>query len=243
MTDASAPKVTRRTLLDGHGRRRRRRRRRGGWAWATTGSAAGSRVSRSLGKKVIVIGVDGMDPRLSREHDEGGPAAEPREAPGRRRLQHAGHQHAAAEPRRLGQLHQRRRAGLARDLRLHPPPSRRTSATRSTRPPRPCPARGTGTSATTGSSSTSGRSTTSRPRPCSAPGDAVLGLPRRRGRPLDVLRPAVQLPGQPVAPRPPPLPLRHGHARHAGHLRHLPVLRRGRARPSRSTKAAASGRG
>ena len=48
------------------------------------------------------------------------------------------------------------------------------------------------------------------------PGDAVLGLPRRRGRAVDVLRPAVQLPGQPVAPRPPPLHLRHGHARHAG---------------------------
>ena len=80
-----------------------------------------------------------------------------------------------------------------------------------------------------------------------AAGDAVLGLPRRGGRPLDVLRPAVQLPGQPVAPRPPPLPLRHGHARHAGHLRHLPVLRRGRpgraARRGRRQAVAADVRG
>ena len=111
MTDASAPKVNRRTLLDGHGRRRPPSAP-PGWAWATTGSARGSRVSRSAGKKVIVIGVDGMDPRLSEQHDEGGPAPQPREAPGRRGLQHPGHEHAAAEPRRLGQLHQRGRAGL-----------------------------------------------------------------------------------------------------------------------------------
>ena len=36
-------------------------------AWAATGSAAASRASRSAGKKVIVIGIDGMDPRLSRD--------------------------------------------------------------------------------------------------------------------------------------------------------------------------------
>ena len=68
-------------------------------------------------------------------------------------------------------------------------------------------------------------------------GDAVLGLPRRGGRAVDLLRPALQLPGQPVALRPPPLHLRHGHARHAGDLRHLSALRRGRPRTNRSTKA------
>ncbi len=63
MTDASASKVNRRTILKGTA------------AVAVAGAAGlgvgnywlgrGSRVSRSLGKKVIVIGVDGMDPRLS----------------------------------------------------------------------------------------------------------------------------------------------------------------------------------
>jgi predicted AlkP superfamily phosphohydrolase/phosphomutase len=62
MNDASAPKVTRRTLLTGT-------------AAVAAGAAAlgvgnywlGGRrnASRSAGKKVIVIGIDGMDPRLS----------------------------------------------------------------------------------------------------------------------------------------------------------------------------------
>ncbi len=63
MSDASAPKLNRRTLLKGSA------------AAAAVGAAGlgvgnywlgrGSHVSNSLGKKVIVIGVDGMDPRLS----------------------------------------------------------------------------------------------------------------------------------------------------------------------------------
>ena len=64
------------------------------------------------------------------------------------------------------------------------------------------------------------------------PGHALLGLPRRGRHPLDVLRSAVQLSAQPVAPRPSSLPLRHGHARHARQLRHLSVLRRGLRRPT-----------
>jgi predicted AlkP superfamily phosphohydrolase/phosphomutase len=63
MTDAPAPKLNRRTILKGTA------------AAAVVGAAGlgagnywlggSSRVSRSLGKKAIVIGVDGMDPRLS----------------------------------------------------------------------------------------------------------------------------------------------------------------------------------
>ena len=160
MTDASVPEADPKDSARGHGSRGRRRRRAGrGQLLARRRRNA----SRSAGKKVIVIGIDGMDPRLSRAHDERGPAAQPREAPRRRGLQHAGHQHAAAEPRRLGQLHQRGRAGRPRDLRLHPPPSRRSSAPRSTRPRRRSPAKGPGRSATTDSRSISGRSTTSCP--------------------------------------------------------------------------------
>ena len=49
----------------GSGARRYRRR-------EPTGSAASAASRASVGKKVIVIGIDGMDPRLCREHDEGG---------------------------------------------------------------------------------------------------------------------------------------------------------------------------
>ena len=66
MADASVSKVNRRTLIKGSA----------AVAAASAVGAAGlgvgnywlgrgSHVSRSLGKKVIVIGVDGMDPRLS----------------------------------------------------------------------------------------------------------------------------------------------------------------------------------
>ena len=146
------------------GRRRGRRAGLGGGGVLARQPAAASRAA--CGKKVIVIGIDGMDPRLCRAHDEGGPAAQPREAARSRRLQPAGHQHSAAKPRRLGQLHQRRRARVARHLRLHPSPSRTSSAHRSTRPRRRCPAKAAGKSATTSCSSISGRSITSRRRPC-----------------------------------------------------------------------------
>ena len=72
---------------------------------------------------MIVIGIDGMDPRLCERMMAEGLLAEPREAAGGRRIQHAGHEHSAAEPGCLGQLHQRGRAGRPRDLRLHPPAS------------------------------------------------------------------------------------------------------------------------
>ena len=146
------------------------------------------------------------------------------------RIQRPRHERPAAEPGRLGHLHQRRGARLARHLRLHPPapPGAVRPVLLGRRdPPRrgglgdrrpPAPARFLAV-----------QPQAARHRPAAA-GDAVLGLPRRRGRPLDLLRPALQLPRQPVALRPPPLHLRHGHARHAGHLRHLSVLRRGRPR-------------
>ena len=61
-------------------------------------------------------------PAAVRIHDERRPPSAPGPAARGRRLQPAGHQHSAAKPRRLGQLHQRRRPRLARHLRLHPPP-------------------------------------------------------------------------------------------------------------------------
>ena len=69
-----------------------------------------------------------------------------------------------------------------------------------------------------------------------AAGNPVLGLPGRGGRPVDLLRPALKLPGEPVASRPPSLHLRHGNAGHAGNLWHLPALRRERAGRNRSTR-------
>ena len=88
-----------------------------------------SRVSRSLGKKVIVIGIDGMDPRLSESMMKEGllPNLDQLRAAGG--FSRPGHQHSPAKPCRLGQLHQRRRAGLARHLRLHSPPSRTEQCT------------------------------------------------------------------------------------------------------------------
>ncbi len=63
MTQASGPKVTRRTLLTGAAATATL----GAGGWAAGNYWLGSRRNRSraLGKKVIVIGVDGMDPRLS----------------------------------------------------------------------------------------------------------------------------------------------------------------------------------
>ena len=78
----------------------------------------------------------------------------------------AGHQHSAAKPGRLGQLHQRRRARLARHLRLHPPPSARAVHAVLLRRRDARRRREAGRSATTSCSSTSGRSTTSRRRRC-----------------------------------------------------------------------------
>ena len=62
MTDLSIPKVNRRTLLQGSAALA------AGAAGLGVGNywlGRGGHVSRSLGKKVIVIGVDGMDPRLA----------------------------------------------------------------------------------------------------------------------------------------------------------------------------------
>ncbi len=77
MTESSDPRVNRRTILKGT-------------AAAAAGAAAigagnywlgaAANPSRSCGKKVIVIGIDGMDPRLSRADDGAGAAAQPGEA-------------------------------------------------------------------------------------------------------------------------------------------------------------------
>ena len=196
---------------------------------ATTGSAAASRVSRAAGKKVIVIGVDGMDPRLSERmmkagqlpnlaklRSGGGFSALGTSVPPQSPVAWATFINGAGPGSH----------GIFDFIHRHP----RSSAPRSTRPPRPCRAKASGRSATTSSSSTSGRSTTSRPpRSCGGRGrrSGTTSTPRESPRRSTT---SLKLPRQPLAPRPPPLPLRHGHARHAGHLRHLSALRRERAR-------------
>ena len=86
------------------------------------------RVSHGLGKKVLVIGVDGMDPPTLRRDDAGRLAPQFPAAARGRRFQLSGDQRSAAEPGRLGQLHQRGGPRLAWDLRLHPSPSPRAIA-------------------------------------------------------------------------------------------------------------------
>jgi hypothetical protein len=103
MVDASVPMVNRRTLLKGSAAL---------VVGAGVGAAAlgmgnywlgrGSHVSRSLGKKVIVIGVVGMDPGLVGKHDEGRSAPEPGKTPSERWFQQIGHEHASPESRRVG---------------------------------------------------------------------------------------------------------------------------------------------
>ena len=242
MTDASVPKVNRRTLLDGLGRRRRRRRRPGlgvGNYWL----GGGSRVSRSVGKKVIVIGIDGMDPRLSESMMKAG---------------------------LLPNLDKLRAGGGFSTLGTSTPPQSPVAWANfingagpgshgifdfiHRHPQEQCAPFYSAAETVPGEGfwevgdhrlqldfwPFNHKPPDDR---APAPGRAVLGLPRRRGRPLDLLRPAVQLSGQPVAPRPPPLHLRHGHAGHA-RAPTAPISTSPRtARPSRSTKAAASGRG
>ena len=160
---------------------------------------------------------------------QAGPAAEPGEDERGRRLQQSGDQHSAAESGGLGQLHQRSGTGLARNLRLHPSPSARAVR-----------------AVLFGGRNAAGRGLLGNRRPPPAArflalqspaardgpapaGRSVLGLPRRGRHPVDVLRLAVQLSAQSVAVRTSPLHLRHGDAGHAGNLRHLPVLQRGRS--------------
>ena len=66
MADPIVPQAEPQDLPEALGRGRRRGRRRAA-ASADYWLGGGSRVSRSAGKKVIVIGIDGMDPRLSRD--------------------------------------------------------------------------------------------------------------------------------------------------------------------------------
>ena len=179
---------------------------------------------------MIVIGIDGMDPRLSRTDDEGGAAPQPREAPRRRR---------ASAPLGTSTPPQSPVAwanfingagpgdhGIFDFIHRHPEdqcaPFYSAAET--------IPGEGAW-----------------------EVGDHRLPLDfwpfnhkppatvlKRQGMPFwDYLDAAgvpstfydlpSQLPGQPVAPRPPPLHLRHGHPGHAGDLRHLPALRRERA--------------
>ena len=188
MTDQSSRKLTRRTLIAGTA------------AAATRGAAGLGAGNYWLGCAPPCLAQRRQEgdrrrhrrhgPSALGAHDERGPAAQPREAARRRRLQHAGHQHAAAEPRRLGQLHQRRRARRSRDLRLHPPRTPTTSAHRSTPQPRPSPAKGPGDRRAPDPARFLAVQSQAAQDRAQAPGRAVLGLPRRGGRALDLLRPA-----------------------------------------------------
>ena len=95
------PKINRRTVLKASA------------ALAAAGGAAGlgvgnywlgrgSHVSKSLGKKVIVIGVDGMDPGLSESMMKAGLLPNLEKLRAERWFQQAGYQHASPESRCLG---------------------------------------------------------------------------------------------------------------------------------------------
>ena len=165
MTDSSAGKVNRRALNRGHSRHGR-----GGGAGLGVGNywlGARRNAARALGKKMIVIGIDGMDPRLCERMMAEGLLAEPRKAA------------RPADSARWARALRRRARSPGPTSSTAPGPAttgsstsstgiRRSSALRFIRRPRRSPVKDTGTSATTGSSSISGRSTTSFPEPCSS---------------------------------------------------------------------------
>ena len=74
----------------------------------------------AIGRKVIVLGLDGLDYDLTRQMIDERPLAGVREAGRLGRLRAARDDDPAAEPRRLVELHHRSRPGRPRHLRLHP---------------------------------------------------------------------------------------------------------------------------
>ena len=82
--------------------------------------ACGATARASTGRKVIVLGFDGLDYELTRAADGRRPPAELRAARERGRLRAARHDDAAAEPGGVVDLHHRPRSRRARHLRLRP---------------------------------------------------------------------------------------------------------------------------
>ncbi len=121
MSETSGPKITRRTLIAGAAGRGR-----------GNGGARGRQLLAGLAPECLTQRGQEGDHHWNRRDgsaalgtdDEGRAASQSGKAARRRRIQPPGHEHSAAEPRRLGQLHQRGRAGRPRNLRLHPSPSR-----------------------------------------------------------------------------------------------------------------------
>ena len=182
--------------------------------------------------RVIVIGVDGMDPRLSLAMMNAG------EMPNLDRLRKRG----GFSPLRTS-IPPQSPVAWASFINGAGPGSHGIFDFIHRHPEEQCapffsaaetlPARGFWRSASTACNCRSGRSTTSPRPPCCAARERPSGtILDERGIPstfydLPCDYPATEsLQARP----PPPLPLRHGNARHAGHLRHLPVLFRGRPR-------------
>ena len=193
-----------------------------------------SRVSKSLGKKVIVIGVDGMDPRLSESMMQAG------QLPNLEKLR------AAGGFSRLGtSTPPQSPVAWANFINGAGPGSHGIFDFIHRHPQEQCAPVLLGRRDAAGQrvlggwrSSAAARllalQSQAAPDSPPAPGDAVLGLSRRRRHPVDLLRPAFQLPCQPITSRSSPLHLRHGYARHARHVRHLSIFRRGR--PGRAAR-------
>ena len=96
-----------------------------GLTWATALKPVWGGASTSpQRKKVVIIGIDGMDPNLAQSMMDAGklPAFDKlRREGGYSKL---GTSTPPPEPRRLGQLHQRRRSRQPWNLRFHPSQSR-----------------------------------------------------------------------------------------------------------------------
>ena len=204
MAGQSSRKPNRRTFLKGA-------------AVATGLTASGcwsgsmGRVSRSAGKKVIVVGIDGMDPVLSANMMKAG------ELPNLARLRDRG----GFSP--LGtSMPPQSPVAWANFINGAGPGSHGIFDFIHRHPEDPC-------KPFYAAAETVGGQTLLRRQ-----GVPFWDCARRGRRPLHLLRSAFQLPAQSLAPRPLPLHQRHGHARHAGDVRHLPALRR--RRPRRPTR-------
>ena len=210
------------------GRGRRGGRWRGGLGAGNYWLGSRRNVSRSAGKKVIIIGIDGMDPRLSERMMKEGLL------PNLEKLR------AGAGSARWARALRRR--ALLRGPTSSTGPGRATMgfSTSSIAIPRSSAHRFYSAAETIPGVGAWEMGDYRLPldfwpfnhKPtddgAQAAGNAVLGLPGRRRGAVDVLRHSEQLSGEPVASRPPSVHLRHGHARHAGPLRHVPAFRRER---------------
>src|SRR5262249_770497 len=157
-----------------------------------------------------------IDPENVRVNDERRAIAELNQTAVSRRIQSTRNQHSATKSGGVGKLHQRRRSRFARHFRFHPSPSRGKVQAGLLRFGNIAGVRLGNWGVQFATQVAENRS--------QAAGRSVLGLPGCERRSNDLLRPALQLPTQPVAAWTPSLSLRYGHNGHARHGGNLPAL-------------------